>query len=88
MKKLFTVLALIAGLASATGAVLAETRVALVIGNDAYAHLPKLNNAHKDAEGMAAKLHPGPVWRAAPVFLCPETLKRHVEVHDGTLRNQ
>ena len=35
MKKLFTVLALIAGLTSAAGIVLAQTRVALVIGNDA-----------------------------------------------------
>ena len=45
MKKLFTVLALIAGLASGAGAVLAETRVALVIGNDEYVTLPNLNNA-------------------------------------------
>lgn len=34
----------------------AERRVALVIGNDIYTHLPNLNNARKDAEGMAAKL--------------------------------
>ena len=34
----------------------AENRVALVIGTDAYAMLPDLNNAAKDAEGMAAKL--------------------------------
>ena len=40
----------------ATSPALAERRVALVIGNDAYTHLPKLNNARKDAEGMAAKL--------------------------------
>lgn len=31
-------------------------RVALVIGNDAYTTLPRLNNATADAEGMAAKL--------------------------------
>jgi hypothetical protein len=30
--------------------------VALVIGNDAYETLPSLNNANKDARGMAAKL--------------------------------
>ena len=34
----------------------AERRVALVIGNDKYAHLPNLNNAGKDARDMAAKL--------------------------------
>ena len=34
----------------------AERRVALVIGNDIYTHLPKLNNAGKDAEDMADKL--------------------------------
>ena len=35
----------------------AETRVALVIGNDAYsAPLTDLNNARRDARGMAAKL--------------------------------
>ena len=34
----------------------AAKRVALVIGNNAYATLPNLNNAKKDAEGMAAKL--------------------------------
>jgi hypothetical protein len=56
MKKLFTVLALIAGLASGAGAVLAETRVALVISNDEYVTLPNLNNASNDARGVAAKL--------------------------------
>ena len=35
---------------------LAETRVALVIGNDTYATLPNLNNAGTDARGIAAKL--------------------------------
>ncbi len=35
---------------------IAAKRVALVIGNNAYATLPNLNNAKKDAEGMAAKL--------------------------------
>ena len=34
----------------------AERRVALVIGNDTYAHLPNLNNAGKDARDMAATL--------------------------------
>ena len=34
----------------------AERRVALVIGNDKYTHLPDLNNAGKDARDMAAKL--------------------------------
>ena len=34
----------------------AETRVALVIGNDAYSTLPHLNNAGRDARGMAARL--------------------------------
>ena len=53
MKKLFTVLALIAGFASGAGAVLAETRVALVIGNDEYVTLPNLNNAGNDARGVA-----------------------------------
>jgi uncharacterized caspase-like protein len=33
-----------------------ERRVALIIGNDAYTHLPALNNARKDAEDMAVKL--------------------------------
>jgi formylglycine-generating enzyme required for sulfatase activity len=37
-------------------AALAEKRVALVIGNDNYITLPDLNNARKDAKGMAAKL--------------------------------
>jgi hypothetical protein len=35
---------------------LSAKRVALVIGNNDYATLPKLNNAKKDAQGMAAKL--------------------------------
>jgi len=56
MKKLFTALALIAGLTSAAGVALAETRVALVIGNDEYVTLPNLNNAGNDARGVAAKL--------------------------------
>ena len=34
----------------------AAKRVALVIGNNTYATLPNLNNAKKDAEGIAAKL--------------------------------
>ena len=33
-----------------------ERRVALVIGNDKYAHFPDLNNTGKDARDMAAKL--------------------------------
>ena len=33
---------------AATGA--PERRVALIIGNDTYTHLPALNNARKDAE--------------------------------------
>ena len=33
-----------------------ERRIALIIGNDTYAHLPALNNARKDAEDMAVKL--------------------------------
>jgi hypothetical protein len=33
-----------------------ERRVALIIGNDTYTHLPALNNARKDAEDMAVKL--------------------------------
>jgi len=56
MKQLLMALALIVGLASAAGVVLAETRVALVIGNDEYATLPNLNNAGNDARGVAAKL--------------------------------
>jgi formylglycine-generating enzyme required for sulfatase activity/uncharacterized caspase-like protein len=39
---------------AATGA--SERRVALIIGNDIYTHLPALNNARKDAEDMALKL--------------------------------
>jgi TRAP-type mannitol/chloroaromatic compound transport system substrate-binding protein/uncharacterized protein YraI len=39
---------------AATGA--SERRVALIIGNDTYTHLPALNNARKDAEDMAVKL--------------------------------
>jgi uncharacterized caspase-like protein len=35
---------------------LAETRVALVIGNSAYKHAPALANPKNDAEGMAASL--------------------------------
>jgi hypothetical protein len=38
------------------GRVLAETRVALVIGNSAYKHAPVLANPRNDAEGMAAAL--------------------------------
>jgi hypothetical protein len=33
-----------------------DRRVALIIGNDTYTHLPALNNARKDAEDMAVKL--------------------------------
>lgn len=50
----------VCGILISTGpsTVRAETRVALVIGNNDYRHdsLPDLNNARKDAEGMAAKL--------------------------------
>ena len=56
MKKLLAALALIAGLTSAAGVALAETRVALVIGNNDYATLPDLNNASRDARDIAAKL--------------------------------
>ena len=42
-------------LAPAAGA-WGETRVALVIGNDEYSQLPDLNNAGRDARGLAAKL--------------------------------
>ena len=56
IKKLLTILVLIAGLVSVAGAVLAETRVALVIGNDKYLTLPDLNNAGNDARGVASKL--------------------------------
>ena len=35
---------------------LAETRVALVIGNSAYKHAPALAPSRNDAEGMAAAL--------------------------------
>ncbi len=35
---------------------LAETRVALVIGNAAYKHAPALANPKNDAEGVAASL--------------------------------
>ena len=38
------------------GPALAETRVALVIGNSAYKHAPALANPKNDAEGMAASL--------------------------------
>ena len=34
----------------------AAKRVALVIGNDSYKTLTKLNNARKDAKDMACKL--------------------------------
>jgi hypothetical protein len=43
---------LLIGISSAEAA----KRVALVIGNDSYKSLPDLNNARKDARGMAAKL--------------------------------
>ena len=69
MKKLFTVLALIAGLASAAGAALAETRVALVIGNDEYVTLPNLNNAGNDVRGVAAKLKHR-LWLARNALVC------------------
>ena len=36
--------------------VLAAERVALVIGNDAYATLPDLRNARRDTRGMAKRL--------------------------------
>jgi uncharacterized caspase-like protein len=35
---------------------MAERRVALVIGNSAYQHVPQLRNPHNDASDMAAKL--------------------------------
>ncbi len=41
---------------AATATANAAKRVALVIGTDAYATLPKLNNAATDAKGMAKKL--------------------------------
>jgi TolB protein len=48
---LFTVI-----VALAASPALAAKRVALVIGNNNYTTLPNLNNAKKDAEGMASKL--------------------------------
>jgi hypothetical protein len=55
MNALRLLLPLLAGLALAAPA-LAETRVALVIGNAAYKHAPALANPKNDAEGMAASL--------------------------------
>ena len=51
----WTIGCLLAGLLTASLA-FAETRVALVIGNDDYATLPDLNNAGNDARGIASKL--------------------------------
>jgi len=48
--------ALLAVLLLASAPVLAERRVALVIGNDAYTHLPDLANARRDAEAVGARL--------------------------------
>ncbi|HEU0158673.1 MAG TPA: caspase family protein, partial [Hyphomicrobiaceae bacterium] len=42
------------GLPALASTVLADKRVALVIGNAAYEHTPKLNNATRDADAMAA----------------------------------
>jgi formylglycine-generating enzyme required for sulfatase activity len=53
--KRFLVLALLM-MAFAVSPAQAAKRVALVIGNNNYTTLPNLNNAKKDAEGMAAKL--------------------------------
>ena len=49
---LFVLAMLLVPIASAV----AETRVALVIGNGAYKHAPALANPKNDAEGMATAL--------------------------------
>jgi tetratricopeptide (TPR) repeat protein len=61
--RLLTILALIAGLSAGTPASAAESPAldfgryhALVIGNNDYAHLPKLETAISDAEAVAALL--------------------------------
>jgi hypothetical protein len=57
MCRLFAILALalgLVGLPALAPTVLADKRVALVIGNAAYQHTPKLNNATRDANAMAS----------------------------------
>ncbi|HUD86050.1 MAG TPA: caspase family protein, partial [Xanthobacteraceae bacterium] len=49
-------LAILVGMAMADGPALAETRVALVIGNGAYKTVPRLPNPANDAEDVAAAL--------------------------------
>ncbi len=56
MRRFFLIVGLLVPLLGTASTAHAEKRVALVIGNDTYATLPDLNNARKDAEGMAAKL--------------------------------
>lgn len=51
-----TLLTVLAGLAGLPGLAHAEKRVALVIGNAAYEHVPKLINPANDARDMAAVL--------------------------------
>ncbi len=58
MRKLLLGLGLLAAslLWSAAAVAATESRTALIIGNDAYQHLPKLNNAVNDARALDARL--------------------------------
>jgi uncharacterized caspase-like protein len=55
----WAVLSLMAGLLLSAPAAFAEKRVALVIGNSAYAHAPQLPNPANDADAMSALLKDG-----------------------------
>jgi hypothetical protein len=72
-------LALIAGLLGCTPA-LAEKRVALVIGNGAYAHAPQLSNPAHDAEDVAAAL----IRSNFDVILAADV--RQAEMQEATIR--
>ena len=54
MHRLLAIAALVLSLGISSAE--AAKRVALVIGNDSYKSLPDLNNARKDADGIASKL--------------------------------
>jgi uncharacterized caspase-like protein/ribosomal protein L39E len=56
MKRLQAIIAVLCWLAAATAAVDAETRVALVVGNNAYQHTAPLANPLNDARDMSAAL--------------------------------
>ena len=57
------------------GAAYAEKRVALVIGNGAYKHAPRLPNSANDANDVAESLSSSQSWALMPTLLCCTSMR-------------